>query len=337
MSVTSTHSLTVWIWRMPQPRLATSTPRPLNTLASEAAPVARVLKGLISRSAAPPHGRDRLRRHLHRADRLLRRQPRVGLEAVHGELHPVGGRRARDQLVHAVAVEDQSSARAQAPDVEVLGPEQTHLLADREEHVDRPVRDPALVQQTHRLEDGDDARLVVAAEHRGAIGADDVAVDDAPDVAGRRHGVHVAAQEQRSDVRCRAGKTREQVAGVAADLVSRVVDLHGRSHTLEDRGQTLGDVAFALGHAGDAHQLEELVAEAIAAHARNRLSQATLAVTASARWAGSVRRWSPPGITSRSQGSSAWSCSCTPWSSVTTSSASPWTTRWRATFFGASA
>src|SRR3989442_3718175 len=156
-------------------------------------------------------------------------------------------------------------------------------------------------------------------------------------MVGRRHGVHVAAQEKRSDVGCRTGKAREQVAGVAGDLASRVVDVPGRSHTLEDRGQTLGDVAFQLGHAGDAPQLEDLVAEAIGAHAKNRLSQATLAVTASARWAGSVRRWSPPGITSRSQGSPAWSCSCMPWSSVTTSSASPSTTKWRATLLGSSA
>jgi hypothetical protein len=207
----------------------------------------------------------------------------MGLEPVHGELHAVRGRRARDQLVHAVAVQDQPGAGAQAADVEMLGADQAQLFADREEHVDGTVGDPALAQQPHGFEDGHDARLVVAAEHRAAVRADDVAVDDGADVVGGRYGVHVAAQQERRDVGRRPRKARDQVAGVAADLVARVVDLHGGAQPLEDRGEALGDVALALGHAGNTHQLEELVTQALAVHGKNFLSQATLAVTACAR------------------------------------------------------
>src|SRR5256885_14322022 len=218
----------------------------------------------------------------------------------------------------------------------MLGADQAQLLADREEHVDGAVGKLPLAQQPHGFEDGHDARLVVAAEHRGAVRADDVAIEDGTHVVGGRHGIHVAAQQKRRDAGRRARKARDEVAGVAADLVAGVVDLHGGADTLEDRGEALGDVALALGHAGDAHQLEELVTQTLAIHGKNFLSQATLAVTACARCAGSVRRWSPLGITSMSQGSAAWSCSCMPWSSETTSSSSPWTIRCRTTPFGAS-
>jgi len=49
----------------------------------------------------------------------------------------IGGRRARDQLVDAVAVEDEPAPGGQARDVEVLGAEQAVLLADRKEDLDR--------------------------------------------------------------------------------------------------------------------------------------------------------------------------------------------------------
>ena len=54
---------------------------------------------------------------------------------------PVGGGRARDQLVDAVHVEDQARVAREAAGVEVLGAQQPVLLADREHHLEVPVRD----------------------------------------------------------------------------------------------------------------------------------------------------------------------------------------------------
>ena len=61
--------------------------------------------------AAESHGGDGLRRDLHRADAFLRRQARVGFEAVHGDMKTVGGRRTRDELVDAVAVDENHGPR----------------------------------------------------------------------------------------------------------------------------------------------------------------------------------------------------------------------------------
>src|SRR5207253_389981 len=52
MSLTSTHSFTVWISRIPHARFAISRPRPPKTLASEPPPVARVAKGFPRLAAA---------------------------------------------------------------------------------------------------------------------------------------------------------------------------------------------------------------------------------------------------------------------------------------------
>src|SRR5207245_1364718 len=132
MSLTSTHSLTVWMARMPQPRLATSSPRPAKTLASQPPPVARVRNVRRTRQpaldhpevgrrlvvdAAEPHTSDGLSRHLDGADALLGTDAGVGLETVHDEVHVIRGRRAGDQLVDAVAVEDQPAPGGQTRDV----------------------------------------------------------------------------------------------------------------------------------------------------------------------------------------------------------------------------
>src|SRR5437660_234882 len=90
---------------------------------------------------------------------------------------------------------------------------------------------------------------VVAAEDTGAVGADHVAVDDGTNVVGGRHGVHVAAQQERRDVGRGPRKMGDEVAGVAADLVAGVVDLHAGAHALEDGREPLGHVALALGDA----------------------------------------------------------------------------------------
>src|SRR5262249_48308471 len=156
-------------------------------------------------------------------------------------------------------------------------------------------------------------------------------------VIGGRHGIHVTAEQERRDVGRRPRKVRHEIADVAADLLSRVIHLHAGAHALENRDQALGDVAFALGHAGNPCQLEKFVAKTSLVHRKNRFSQSRLAPTACARCAGSVSRGSPPGITSKSHGSAACPSSCVPCSSETTSSASPCTTRWRGTPLGASA
>jgi hypothetical protein len=123
------------------------------------------------------------------------------------------------------------------------------------------VRDPAFAQQADRFEDGHDTGLVVAAEYRGAVGADDVAVDDGSDVFPRHHRVHVRAQQERRHIGSGAREARQHVAGVGAHARTGVVDLDGGAHAGEDLLQTPGDGALSLGDAGNPHELQELVAQ----------------------------------------------------------------------------
>ena len=63
------------------------------------------------------------------------------LEPRHGEGEPVGHGGPRDELAHAVHVEDEAALRPEPARVEVLGPQEPRLLADAEDHLDVAVGD----------------------------------------------------------------------------------------------------------------------------------------------------------------------------------------------------
>ena len=254
---------------------------------------AEVGRGLLV-EAAQAHGRDGLAGDLDRADALLRADAGVGLEAVDDEAHVIGRRRARDQLVHAVAVEHQPAPRRQACDVEVLGAEQAILFADREQDLDGAVGQSTLTRDADRFENGDDPRLVVAAEDGGAVGLDHVALRDGPDVLAGHHGVHVGAQQERRGRRCGSRNTGEDVAGVGADLAAGVVHFHLRAERFQRGDETPGHRRLAARGTGDLHQLHELRHHALAIdHAvslKKRSNHSRLAATAARRWLMSVSR-----------------------------------------------
>src|SRR5207245_9830674 len=98
----------------------------------------------------------------------------------------------------------------------------------------------ALTRDTDGFEDGHDACLVVAAQDRGAVRSDDVALSDRPDVLARHDRVHVGAEEQWRGRRRGAWNTAEHVAGVSTDLRPGVIDFHLSAERFEPRAQTLG-------------------------------------------------------------------------------------------------
>src|SRR5215831_8560893 len=238
---------------------------------------------------------------------------------------------ARDQLAHAVHVENEAAPGFELPRVEVLCPQKAILLADAQDELDVPMGDLALAQDPDGFEDGHDARLVVATQHRGVIRAYDVALEHEADVLGGAHRVHVRGEEERRRSRRSAREASEDVARLPADLLPRIVHLHGGAHALEHALEAAGDGALAAREARDCREVEEVFLDARGLdHAgsvgRWRMSQSRLRFTASRRCKGSESRWSAPGRRQSSRGSLARSKRRRPWAGGTTSSLSPCTT-----------
>src|SRR5207302_1475235 len=78
----------------------------------------------------------------------------------------------------AGAAEHGSAPGADPPEVEVSGAEEPDFLAYGEHGVERRMAEPALAAGAHALADDSHPRLVVAGEHRRAVAADHVALDD---------------------------------------------------------------------------------------------------------------------------------------------------------------
>src|SRR5262249_5199436 len=158
--------------------------------------------------------------------------------------------------------------------------------------------DIPLTQDPDRLEDGHDAGLVVTSQHGAAVGADDVAVDHEADLLRRSHGVHVGREQEGRRAGLGPGEAREEIAGLAANLLPAVVHFARGAHALEDALEPPGDGPFAACQARDPRQLEELVPDAAwindagrIDHAgsvwRWRLNQSRLRLSASMRCSGS--------------------------------------------------
>ncbi len=180
----------------------------------------------------------------------------MGFEPVHDELEVVRGGGAREEVAGGVTVEHETGARRQRGDVEVLGAEQADLLADGERDLDVAVRDGRVAEHAHDLADDRATRLVVAAEHGRAVGADDVAFDDRLDAFSGDHGVHVRGEQER---RGGAGAlhAREDVAGRAADDRTGVVGPHLGAELFELACQPGRHEVLLAGMAVEPHQLQE--------------------------------------------------------------------------------
>src|SRR5205807_7889324 len=97
------------------------------------------------------------------------------------------------------------------------------------------------------------------AEHGGFIGANDVAFDDWFDAFARNDRVHVRAHHDGFSARNRAREARDDVAGVAVDFFSGVINLHLRSHFFAVLLDAFGHLAFFARVAVDLHKFKQQV------------------------------------------------------------------------------
>ena len=102
--------------------------------------------------------------------------------------------------IGAFLVVDEAELRAQARVVERGGADEADLLLPREHELDARVRDVLGEHAAHALEHLRDGRFVVSAEDRAAGIPHDAVLDDRPQLAARRDGVEMGAEEERRPV-----------------------------------------------------------------------------------------------------------------------------------------
>ena len=205
----------------------------------------------------------------HRGDRLGggddRAAPRLGADAGVGGLPAkvalqavVGGRRDDDVSDRRGVVVHVAELRAQPGDVERLGARQAVLLGDGEQQLDAHGRalDRRAVREREQNRHG---RLVVGAQDRLARALPGAVDQHRLDRALVRDGVEVGAQQHRA--LGAAGKPRQEVAAIAADLGRRVVLLDLEPERAQLRGDPVGDGALVAVLAGDGAQLGERVVQ----------------------------------------------------------------------------
>jgi len=214
------------------------------------------VRGRLRVDAPEPHAGDRLGGDLDRAHAALGRHAGVRRLAAYHDLEVVGARGAREGEADGVAVEDEAAPGAHPGEVQVLRAEESHLLADGEHHVERRVAETALAAHAHALADEGHAGLVVAAEDRRAVGADDVVLDDRLDALAGDDRVHVRAEEERGRVGG-ARQVRDQVARLAAERRPRAVEAHLRPQPGELAREPRGDPSLAARVAVDPDELQE--------------------------------------------------------------------------------
>ena len=216
-------------------------------------------RGLVV-DAAEVHLRDALGGDFDRVDAFFRADPGMGFQAVDAKLHAVGGRRSGEQEADRVAVEHQAGARAQTGDVETFGADQPGLFADGEDDVDGGAGDGVFFDDPQNFADDRDAALVVAAEHGGAVGAQDIAVEDRHDAFAGNHRVHMRGKQQRL---ARQGRCRETSRSDCRHC-RRPFRRRRRSTTLGAEFFQLaleahGDVVFLARQAVDLDQFDEKI------------------------------------------------------------------------------
>ncbi len=119
------------------------------------------------------------------------------------------------------------------------------------------MRNILLAQLMKHLADDCASRLVVAAKHRGAVGADDVAVDYGLHAFARNDGVHVRAQKQWRYALVGAVEMADQIAAVAVDLFGGAVEAASEARGFQFAHEPERDVAFAARERVDLDDFQE--------------------------------------------------------------------------------
>ena len=159
----------------------------------------------------------------------------------------------------AVRVEREAHVRVQQAAVEMLRAMHAVLLGHREYDLQRAVRNRVLAQLAQRLQDGRDARLVICAEDRRAVRADDAILDDRADARTGLHAVHMRRQHDRRQgfkPSCRR-KVRDEIAAVSAQGLAGPVFMHRTAEFLQALRQKVTDLPLVMRRARNADELQK--------------------------------------------------------------------------------
>ena len=138
----------------------------------------------------------------------------------------------------------------------MLGAHHADLLRTGEHQVHVPVGRLGLQQVLHRLQNRGDAALVVAAQGGGAVGADDIALDDGVDMVA---GLNLVGVGHKADGGAGqvAGNIGHDVAAVSAVGFAGLVGPDGDTPLREVALQPVGHGSLTLGRAVDLDHLQE--------------------------------------------------------------------------------
>ena len=148
-------------------------------------------------------------------------------------------------------------------DIQTFGADQPGLFANREDDVDGGAGQAVFLDNSHDFANDRDAAFVVAAEHGGTVGAQDVTFEDRYDAFAGDHCVHMRGQQQRLARRRVTGKLGEQIADVAADFLAGVIDRNRRAKFFHLPFKAHGDVVFVPRQAVDLDQLDEKILQSL--------------------------------------------------------------------------
>lgn len=131
------------------------------------------------------------------------------------------------------------------------------FLADGKADLDVPVGQILLLCDSQRLQDGGNARFIVAAEGRRAIGVEHAVPFDDPRSRRGRHGIHVGLQKEPHGTGPRPGQKAPHVARRAAAGAAGVIDPHLQAQGLQLPRQQRRFFRFLQARAGHADQLDK--------------------------------------------------------------------------------
>ena len=202
-------------------------------------------------------------RHLNGADALFRREAGMGGTAVNDGFDDIFRRTLHDDLADGAArIEDEGALGLDFAVIQTFGAVHADFFTDGENDLQQTVFHSPFPNPADGFDDGDDSRLVVAAENGRAVGADDIAVNDRLDAFAGKDCVHVAAEHQRFR-RFGSRQGGDEVAGVAADFFAGIVELDLEAERLQFLFHVGGELGLLAGGAGDSGHLDKLVHEAL--------------------------------------------------------------------------
>lgn len=165
----------------------------------------------------------------------------------------------------AMRVEREAHIRMQQAAVKMLRTVNAVLLRDREDDLQRAVRDGAFAQLPQRFKNGRDAGLVVGTKDSRAIGADDAVLPDGMNVRAGLHAVHMSRQHDGRPVLlplCRR-EIRNEIAAVAAQGLAGLILMDGTAELLQALCQEVADFTLIVRRAADADEFEKLSQHAL--------------------------------------------------------------------------